>query len=229
MAILRVKNENGEWIDVPAIIGPAGPQGEAGPAGADGAQGPVGETGPQGIQGEMGPQGPQGPKGDTGEQGPIGPEGPKGADGLPGEQGPKGDQGERGEKGETGATGPKGEKGDQGETGPQGPEGPAGYTPVKGTDYFTEADKTELVADVKAQIVVPSTATEIDYSNAGNGIENIETVQKALDHLFDTTLDTAGVENLLADKGYLNEEQVIALIEEYGGGVALPSVEGVKF
>ena len=95
------------------------------------------------YRGPQGPIGPQGPKGDTG---------PAGADGLPGEQGPKGDQGERGEKGETGATGPKGDKGDQGETGPRGPEGPAGadgYTPIKGTDYFTEADKTELVADVE--------------------------------------------------------------------------------
>lgn len=29
--------------------------------------------------------------------------------------------------------------------GDTGPQGTAGYTPVKGTDYFTEADKTELV------------------------------------------------------------------------------------
>ncbi|MDD7492410.1 MAG: hypothetical protein PUK39_07300 [Clostridiales bacterium] len=42
----------------------------------------------------------------------------------------------------------KGDKGDIGPTGPQGPQGPAGSdgdTPVKGTDYFTESDKTELV------------------------------------------------------------------------------------
>lgn len=165
MAILRVKNENGEWIDMPAIVGPEGPQG------------PAGETGPQGPAGK---DGNQGPKGDKGDQGPIG---PAGAD---------------------------------------------GHTPEKGVDYFTPADKAEMVNEVKAQIVIPSTATEIDYSNAGNGIENIETVQKAIDHLFDTTLDTAGVESILANKGYVNEAQVIALIEEHGGG-SLPSVEGVKF
>lgn len=34
----------------------------------------------------------------------------------------------------------------------RGPEGPAGYTPVKGTDYFTEADKTELVNSVLAAL-----------------------------------------------------------------------------
>lgn len=110
MAILRVKNENGEWIDVPAIVGPAGPAGEQGPAGKDGVQGPKGDTGergPEGLQGPIGETGPEGPKGDKGVQGPIGPEGPAGAD---------------------------------------------GYTPVKGTDYFTEADKAELVADVETAI-----------------------------------------------------------------------------
>ena len=161
MAILRVKNENGEWIDVPAIVGPEGPQGDTGP---------------------MGPEGPQGPKGDTG---------PAGKDGEQGIQGPKGDQGERGEKGETGAQGiqgpegPKGDKGDKGDQGATGPAGADGRTPVKGTDYYTEADKTELITDITTY--------------------------------FDAI-------------GYQTEAQVIALIEEYGGGgVALPSVEGVKF
>ena len=70
----------------------------------------------------QGPQGPQGPKGDTGDTGP---------------QGPKGD------------TGPAGPKGD---TGDVGPAGPAGYTPVKGTDYFTEEDKTEMVNAVLAAL-----------------------------------------------------------------------------
>jgi hypothetical protein len=40
----------------------------------------------------------------------------------------------------------------------------------------------------------------------------------------------ADVEAIMINKGYQTEAQVIALIEEYGGGgVALPSVEGVKF
>ena len=33
-----------------------------------------------------------------------------------------------------------------------GPAGPAGYTPVKGTDYFTEEDKTEMVNAVLAAL-----------------------------------------------------------------------------
>lgn len=40
--------------------------------------------------------------------------------------------------------GPKGDTGPAGPTGATGPAGPAGYTPVKGTDYFTEAEKKEF-------------------------------------------------------------------------------------
>lgn len=54
-------------------------------------------------------------------------------------------QGEKGEKGDTGAKGDKGE---------QGQNGADGYTPIKGTDYWTEADKAEIVADVLAEIPV---------------------------------------------------------------------------
>ena len=36
----------------------------------------------------------------------------------------------------------------KGDTGAQGPAGADGYTPVKGVDYYTEADKTELVQAV---------------------------------------------------------------------------------
>ena len=47
--------------------------------------------------------------------------------------------------------GPKGEKGDpgiqgpQGEPGPKGDPGTNGTTPVKGVDYYTDADKQEMV------------------------------------------------------------------------------------
>ena len=41
--------------------------------------------------------------------------------------------------------GEKGEKGDKGDT---GATGAAGYTPVKGTDYFTDEEKDEMVQEV---------------------------------------------------------------------------------
>ena len=48
--------------------------------------------------------------------------------------------------------GPQGVQGPQGEPGATGPQGPAGHTPVKGTDYWTEADQTSMVNDVLAAL-----------------------------------------------------------------------------
>lgn len=49
----------------------------------------------------------------------------------------------KGDKGDPGAAGAKGEKGDKGAD---------GKTPVKGTDYWTTADKEEIVADTLAAL-----------------------------------------------------------------------------
>lgn len=51
---------------------------------------------------------------------------------------------------------PAGEKGDKGEKGEPGADG---KTPVKGTDYWTEADKTAIVADVIAALPVAEEAS----------------------------------------------------------------------
>ena len=92
------------------------------------------------------PAGPKGDKGEKGDPGPQGPAGPKGDKGETGPQGPAGPKGDAGARGATGATGPQGEKGDP------GPQGPAGKTPVKGTDYYTEGDKQEIVDAVLAAL-----------------------------------------------------------------------------
>lgn len=99
-----------------------------GSKGSPGEKGDPGESGPQGEKGDPGESGPQGEKGDPGETGP------------------------QGEKGDPGETGPQGEKGDPGETGPQGEKGDPGYTPVKGTDYYTDEEKTEMVELVLAAL-----------------------------------------------------------------------------
>lgn len=52
----------------------------------------------------------------------------------------------------------KGDKGDTGATGPQGEPGAAGYTPVKGTDYWTAADKAEIVEELKPSQVTSGTS-----------------------------------------------------------------------
>ena len=135
-----------------------------------------GETGPIGPQGLQGAIGPEGPQGEVGPQGPVGPEGPKGKDGtmtfedltpeqkasLKGDKGDKGDtgaagpQGEPGPKGDKGEPGPKGDKGEPGENGAQGPQGEKvepgtnGTTPVKGVDYWTAADQTSIINQLKS-------------------------------------------------------------------------------
>lgn len=102
-------------------------------------------TGPKGATGATGPQGPKGEKGDTGNTGPQGIQGPKGETGAQGPQGLKGDTGPQGPQGLKGNTGPQGPQGEKGATGPTGPQGAAGHSPVKGVDYWTTADKQDIV------------------------------------------------------------------------------------
>lgn len=60
MAVIKVRNEQGKFVDIDTIQGPPGPQGEQGIQGPIGPQGPKGDTGPQGPEGATGPQGPAG-------------------------------------------------------------------------------------------------------------------------------------------------------------------------
>ena len=158
-SILMVRDENGNVVDIPAIVGPQGKQGiqgvqgPKGEKGDTGPQGPAGETGPQGPKGDTGATGPQGPQGETGPQGPKGADGSmtfedltaeqkesmRGPQGIQGPEGPQGPKGDKGDKGETGPEGPQGPKGDTGETGPQGPA----YT-------LNDTDKNTIAAAVKA-------------------------------------------------------------------------------
>ena len=75
-----------------------------------------------------------------------------GADGTPGKDGAPGAKGDPGEKGDTGPQGLQGIQGVQGPQGERGPAGTDGYTPVKGTDYWTASDKAEIVAEVTAAL-----------------------------------------------------------------------------
>lgn len=109
----------------------------------------------QGAKGDTGPQGPRGEKGDPGE---------KGATGATGPQGPAGPKGADGSNGVTPTIGSNGNwylgttdtgkpsRGATGSQGPQGNAGPQGPKPVKGTDYWTAADKAAMVQDVLAAL-----------------------------------------------------------------------------
>jgi hypothetical protein len=104
---------------------------------------PVDIRGPKGDRGEAGPEGPQGLIGPTG---PTGPAGPQGIQGI---------QGEKGEQGNPGIQGQQGPAGQDGRDGKDGADGKDGYTPIRGTDYWTEADKREIVEEVATEIPAP--------------------------------------------------------------------------
>ena len=109
---------------------------------------------PVNIKGEKGDKG---DKGERGLQGVQGVQGERGADGAKGDKGEKGDRGEQGIQGIQVIKGDKGEKGDtgaKGKDGTNGKDGVDGYTPVKGKDYFTETDKSEIVSSVIAALPV---------------------------------------------------------------------------
>lgn len=80
--------------------------------------------------------------------------------------------------------GEKGEKGDTGSTGPQGPQGPAGKTPVKGTDYFTQADKKEIAEDAAAKVDLSGKQNKITASGMlkGDGAGGITAAEAGTDY-----------------------------------------------
>ena len=87
----------------------------------------------------------------------------RGATGTPGKDGAKGDPGTPGAAGPAGAPGKDGApgaQGAQGEKGDKGDPGTPGKTPVRGTDYWTAADKQEIVNSVIAAL---PDGTEVSY------------------------------------------------------------------
>lgn len=133
------------------------------------------------LQGAKGEKGEKGDKGETGAQGPQGDPGTDGAKGEPGEQGPKG---------ETGAPGEQGPKGETGSTGPQGPQGPAGKTPVKGTDYFTEAEKQEIASEAAGLVDLSGKQDKIKASGIlkGDGAGGVSAAVPGTDYLTEASV-----------------------------------------
>lgn len=162
--------------------GPAGETGPAGPQGPTGERGPIGPQGPIGETGATGPQGPTGETGATGPTGPAGPTGPEGPAGKSGVQlrgseptdpdvnvwiipdgepdvEPSEDGGyyapsvdaagnltwtaSKPDMPDIPGANIKGGKGDKGDP---------GDTPEKGVDYWTAADRQQMVSDVLAAL-----------------------------------------------------------------------------
>lgn len=152
---------DGSTVDLGDIRGPAGPTGKQGPPGPAGADGKDGATGPQGRPG---------PKGDS-FQTVVEDDGNGNitirsltteGDGTSGQNGYTFTPSVSAEgviswtnDGDLENPPPvniKGPAGATGATGAPGAKGADGKTPVKGTDYFTAADKAELVQAVLAAL-----------------------------------------------------------------------------
>lgn len=101
-----------------------------------------------------------------------------------GDTGEKGDKGDPGDKGDTGDTGAKGDKGEQGIKGEKGDKGDKGDKPIKGTDYFTEEEKTEF-----KNAVVAESKEEIETAKNG-AIEDINTAKDTAIADYDEHVET---------------------------------------
>ena len=161
----------------------------------DGVTGAWVNNGPlQGAKGDKGDPGEQGPKGEPGDTGPAGANGTDGITPSIGENGNwylgatdtgKPSRGEKGDKGDPGAKGDQGEQGPKGDTGATGAEGPAGKTPVKGTDYFTEADKQEIASAAAGLVDLSGKQDKITKSGLlkGDGTGGVSTAVPGTDYM----------------------------------------------
>ena len=191
-----------------------------------GDKGDTGPQGPVGAKGEQGPQGIQGPKGDDGKgvtilgsypsyemllaNHPVGDLGDAYLvngylhvwsvntgewDSVGKIQGPAGPQGEKGEPGATGPQGPKGDKGDP------------GLSPVRGQDYWTDDDVSEMEEHIDLEVnnrfgkgkSIPNGSDLDDYRTIGKyfatsnslaqSLSNCPTTQNFLMYVFVRTSD----------------------------------------
>lgn len=160
-------------VDTPLVV-IEGTKGEPGTPGKDGHSPAVtatksGKTTTISVDGEAiatvedGTDGAPGKDGADGKPGAAGADGAKGADGITPTIGDNGnwyigstDTG----KPSRGVAGAKGSDGANGKDGAQGEKGADGKTPIRGTDYWTAADKQEIVNDVLAAL---PDGTEVSY------------------------------------------------------------------
>lgn len=196
---LRIKNGS------KGTTGEKGATGETGATGSDGKSayqiwleaGNVGNESTflaslKGEKGDAGAKGDKGDKGDTGTAGVAGRDGTNGTDGhspvITAEK--SGSVTIIKSDGVTIATINDGEKGEKGDTGASGSDG---YTPIKGTDYFTNSDKQEIIdAVIDALSTVAVTVDEtnnitlngdlsdgtyiVSYKNTDGSLSNIGTL-----------------------------------------------------
>lgn len=149
-----------QTVNIKGAKGDTGEKGDPGEPGKDGEKGETGAAGKDGVSASHSWNGTtltitsasgtssanlKGEKGDKGDRGEQGIQGVQGIQGIQGETGAKGDKGDTGEQGIQGIQGEPGAKGDKGD---KGDTGAAGYSPVRGTDYWTADD----IAQIKSYV-----------------------------------------------------------------------------
>lgn len=149
-----------EWLR-----GRVGPPGIPGAKGADGVTPHIDAASGHWMIGETDTGVPaRGDRGLPGERGETGPQGKKGDKGDPGEKGDPFTYADFTPEQLAALKGEKGDKGDKGEQGEKGASGADGRTPVKGVDYFTPDEKTEIAAEAAGMVHIP-----VDDSLTMNG------------------------------------------------------------
>lgn len=83
--------------------------------------------------------------------------------------------GEQGPQGPSGQDGKDGKDGRDGTDGKDGKNGQDGYTPVRGTDYWTEEDKAEIIEDVENDIEIPTKTSDLNNDSGfiTNAVDNL--------------------------------------------------------
>lgn len=175
----------------------------------------------KGEKGEKGETGATGPAGQDGVPGKDGSSGKDGADGAPGQDGfsPSASVTQTGtgatititdktgtttaeiKNGKDGAPGKDGTNGKDGAPGATGPQGPAGKTPVKGTDYFTEADKQEIAEDAAALVDLSGKQNKITAAGIlkGDGAGGVSAAKAGTDYA--TPAQVAAKQDVLLASG----------------------------
>ena len=175
MSILRVRDENGNYINIPAIKGEKGDTGAKGLQGEKGADGYTPVKGVDYFDGVDGTDGYTPVKGKDYFDGKDGYTPVKGVDYFDGKDGEDGvsvtarvisgstisgaanvirfftAEGDTDLTVYNGEAGKDGKDGVNGKDGEDGKDGVDGYTPVKGVDYYTEAEKNELVQEIVSE------------------------------------------------------------------------------
>lgn len=185
---------NDKDLQNPATVNIMGPQGEQGKQGEKGDKGDKGDKGEDGEQGAPGNDGKNGVDGKDGTSPTVSvstitgghrititdANGTDTFDVLDGENGADGVSATHGWNGTTltitsasgtssadlkGSKGDKGDRGEQGIPGTDGEDGKDGYTPVKGADYYTDADKAEFEALIATELAKRGQLTP-EYANS---------------------------------------------------------------